>query len=58
MNKPDRKLLEILVCPKDKSKLKLSDDKTELICSNCNNKYLIKNGIPVMLLPEIQTQSK
>jgi len=57
MKKPDPKLLDILVCPADKADLKLSDDKTFLICLKCGNRYQIKNGIPVMLLPEINTGS-
>ncbi len=47
-------LLAILVCPKCKSKVDLSDDNTKLICQNptCKHEYRIENGIPVMLVED------
>ena len=46
-----RRLLEILACPKCKGKLSLAgDDKTiiegQLSCSNCSESYPVTNGIP------------
>jgi len=46
----DKKLLDILVCPLCKGKLKLKDD--ELICLFDRLAYPIKDGIPVMLEKE------
>lgn len=47
-------LLAILVCPKCKYKVELSEDKTKLICQNpeCKHEYRIENGIPVMLVED------
>jgi uncharacterized protein YbaR (Trm112 family) len=46
----DDKLLEILVCPKCKTKVILQGE--ELACTNssCGLLYPIENGIPVMLI--------
>ena len=60
---PDEKpisddLLAILVCPRSKQKVALSDDKTKLVCQGkcedpkCPREYRIENGIPVMLLED------
>jgi|APSaa5957512576_1039674.scaffolds.fasta_scaffold09687_3 uncharacterized protein YbaR (Trm112 family) len=43
------RMLKILVCPSDKSKLEYNEKKTHLICSTCGNKYEVKDGIPVFL---------
>ena len=43
------KMLKILVCPSDKSKLEYDEKKTCLVCTSCGNKYEIKDGIPVFL---------
>lgn len=45
----DKKLLEILVCPKCKGKLKLDKKADELICEKDALAYPIRDGIPVML---------
>lgn len=50
MKRVDPKLLEILVCPKCKGKLKEGDD--ELICNKCHLAYPVREGIPVMLISE------
>ena len=47
MNKLDKKLLDILVCPVSKGSLEQIGD--ELICRESNLAYPIKDGIPVML---------
>jgi uncharacterized protein YbaR (Trm112 family) len=46
----DKKLLEILACPKCKSSIERKDNK--LICRKCKKYYPIKDGIPVMLIEE------
>ena len=47
-------LLEILVCPKCKSKVELTKDEKALRCTNheCRLVYPIRDGIPVMLVEE------
>jgi uncharacterized protein len=46
------KLLEILVCPKCKGDLVLTEQADGLICNPCKLKYPIKDDIPIMLLSE------
>lgn len=45
-------LLEILACPIDKSPVKLVDNK--LVCEAQGHKYRIEDGIPVMLVDEVE----
>ena len=45
-------LLEILVCPADKSKLELKADGSGLKCVECRRVYPIRDDIPVMLVDE------
>jgi uncharacterized protein len=47
-------LLEILVCPKCKGDLHLTDSQDGLICRSCGLKYAIKDDIPIMLIDEAQ----
>ena len=55
MNKIDKKLLDILVCPVYKESLEQIGD--ELICRKSNLAYPIKDGIPVMLPEEARNLS-
>ncbi len=48
----DPSLLEILACPKCKTKVELADDR--LMCVACGRRYRIEDGIPVMLLEEAE----
>jgi uncharacterized protein YbaR (Trm112 family) len=48
----NQKLLEILVCPKCKGDLVLTDQQDGLICNACRLKYEIKDDIPIMLIDE------
>ncbi|GBD39177.1 hypothetical protein HRbin37_01444 [bacterium HR37] len=48
----DKRLLEILACPKCRGEIRPSDDESGLICDNCKLLYPIKEGIPVMLVEE------
>jgi uncharacterized protein YbaR (Trm112 family) len=52
MNKIDRKLLEVLVCPLCKGSLIYNESKQELICKQSKLAYLVKDGIPIMLPDE------
>lgn len=51
-------LLEILVCPKCKTKVELKPDGKALKCPNpeCGLVYPIKDDIPVMLVGEAKTE--
>lgn len=48
----NEKLLEILVCPKCKGDLVLTEKGDGLICYACRLKYEIKDDIPIMLIDE------
>jgi hypothetical protein len=48
----DKRLLEILACPKCKGDIRLKDDESGLICDRCGLLYPIKDGIPIMLIEE------
>ncbi|MBI5249875.1 MAG: Trm112 family protein [Desulfomonile tiedjei] len=48
----NQKLLDILVCPKCKGDLILTENQDGLICNSCRLKYLIKDDIPIMLIDE------
>ena len=50
MNKIDKRLLDILVCPVSKESLEQIGD--ELVCKKSNLAYPIRDGIPVMIPEE------
>ena len=52
MAKGPERLLELLVCPADKSKLSLNEAADILECPLCKIRYKLREGIPVMLLAE------
>jgi uncharacterized protein len=47
-----QKLLDILVCPKCKGDLILTEPGDGLICNACRLKYAIRDDIPIMLIDE------
>ncbi|MEX1301610.1 MAG: Trm112 family protein [Desulfotignum sp.] len=47
-----KELLEILVCPKCKSEIRLTEQEDGLICDHCRLLYEIKDDIPIMLVDE------
>lgn len=53
----DKKLLDILLCPITKSKLKYDKKSNELISLEAGLAYPIKDGIPVMLESEARKLS-
>ncbi|MCP3668052.1 MAG: Trm112 family protein [Gammaproteobacteria bacterium] len=53
----DKKLLDILVCPRCKSKLVFDKKASELICKADRLAYPIHDGIPVMLEEEARELS-
>jgi uncharacterized protein len=50
----DKKLLEILACPKCKGELEYKPNDQKLICWTCKLGYDIKDDIPVMLIDQAQ----
>ena len=52
MNKIDKDLLDILVCPITKTKLLLDEENRELISKEAKLAYPIRDGIPIMLPDE------
>ncbi|WP_018296314.1 Trm112 family protein [Corynebacterium lubricantis] len=50
----DPKLLEVLVCPKDKGPLTYLEDEQLLVNERLGIAYRIDEGIPVLLIDEAQ----
>jgi len=50
-----RELLDILVCPEDKTPVKQTSDQKGLKCAKCRRVYPIREDIPVMLVEEART---
>lgn len=48
----DPGLLEIIVCPDCRSRLRVDDDAHELACTGCGLAYPVRNDIPVLLVDE------
>ena len=48
----DPKLLEILACPACKTGVQLEGER--LVCAQCQRRYPIRDGIPVMLIEEAE----
>jgi hypothetical protein len=51
----DKRLLDILACPKCKGNLVYDQEAGVLICEHCRLKYRIENDIPVMLIDEAES---
>jgi len=45
----DKKLLELIACPKCKGSVAAFDNNTTLLCKHCKIKYPVRDGIPVMI---------
>ena len=50
----DEKMLDMLVCPECKGVLDYDKEKQKLICNNCQLKYGIEDGIPIMLVDKAE----
>ncbi len=50
----EKELLEIMACPACKADVEEKDGK--IVCINCGRRYPIKEGIPVMLIDEAETE--
>jgi hypothetical protein len=48
----NKKLLEILICPQCKRKVRLDEKENGIICDHCKLLYEIKDNIPIMLVEE------
>ena len=51
----DKKLLDILVCPRCKGKLVYRKQAGELVCRADRLAYPVRDGIPVMLVEEARS---
>ncbi len=47
-----KELLDLLVCPKCKEKVRLNEKGDGLTCATCRLIYEIRDGIPIMLISE------
>jgi uncharacterized protein YbaR (Trm112 family) len=45
-------LLDILVCPKCKGTIELTEKGDGLVCENCRLVYEIRDDIPIMIIEE------
>jgi len=48
------RLLSMLACPRCKGKLQYDRERPALTCDACRLRYLIKDGIPIMLTDEAE----
>jgi uncharacterized protein len=53
-----QELLDILVCPIDKTPVKLTADQQGLKCPACRRVYPIRDDIPVMLVDEARVEEQ
>ncbi|MBF0572424.1 MAG: Trm112 family protein, partial [Desulfamplus sp.] len=51
-------LLDILVCPKCKGDIFLTEAKDGLVCKSCSLIYEIRDDIPIMLIEEAKPLEK
>ena len=47
-------LFNILACPVCKADLRYNEGRTGLVCTKCKNKYPIRDGIPILLPPDMK----
>jgi hypothetical protein len=47
-----KELLDILVCPKCKGEIQMTENEDGLVCERCKLRYPVKDDIPVMLIEE------
>ena len=50
----DQKLLEILACPVCNADVSHDEENQKIVCSQCDRKYPVKDGIPIMLESEAE----
>ncbi|MBI1978130.1 MAG: Trm112 family protein [Candidatus Omnitrophica bacterium] len=54
----DQTLLEILACPKCKSKVVLEGERIVCTSTRCGLRFPIRDGIPVMLIEEAEQPAR
>ena len=52
-----KELLDILVCPKCKGEIFLTEKEDGLVCEACRLEYEIRDDIPIMLIDEAKPYS-
>lgn len=52
----DRRILDILVCPKCEGSLEYHEEASRLVCGACKLAYPVRNDIPIMLEREAEGQ--
>jgi uncharacterized protein len=53
-----QQLLDMLVCPEDKTPVKLTADEKGLKCPKCRRVYPVRDDIPVMLIDEARIDAQ
>lgn len=53
-----KELLDILACPVCKGDIRYDEPEQKLTCLSCGRRYPVREGIPVMLESEAETQGK
>jgi uncharacterized protein YbaR (Trm112 family) len=53
-----QELLDLLVCPVDKTPVKMTPDQKGLKCATCGRVYPVRDDIPVMLVDEASIEAK
>ena len=53
-----QQLLEMLVCPVDKTPVKMTPDEKGLKCPACRPVYPVRDDIPVMLVDEARIDAQ
>lgn len=51
-----KKLLDVICCPMDKADLAYDKKKDTLTCKKCKFVFPVKEGIPILLPPEMQEE--
>lgn len=51
----DPRLLEILVCPKCRGPLQVTETPPALVCDACKLRYPIRDDIPILLIDEAES---
>jgi len=51
----DQELLDILACPACRADVRLEGDR--IVCTSCERRYPVRDGIPIMLVEEAETPS-
>ena len=49
-------LIRLLACPVDLGQVRLVEN--ELVCDTCGRRYRIRDGIPVMIPADLETERK